>query len=82
MVTVVSGSQKVLTMECETPEFLRAQRQLDEVALEMGLAPELHERLRYPKRALMVTIPIRMDDGRVKAFTGYRVHHDVTLGPA
>ncbi len=68
-------------MECETPHFLDAQRQLDEIALEMGLDPELHERLRYPKRALIVTVPVRMDDGTVKTFTGYRVQHDVSLGP-
>ena len=70
------------TMECETEHFLMAQRQLDEIALEMGLDPELHERLRYPKRSLIVTVPVRMDDGTVKSFTGYRVHHDTTLGPA
>jgi len=70
------------TMECETEHFLQAQRQLDEIALEMGLDPELHERLRYPKRSLIVTVPVRMDDGSVKSFTGYRVHHDTTLGPA
>jgi glutamate dehydrogenase (NAD(P)+) len=69
-------------MECETEHFLMAQRQLDEIALEMGLDPELHERLRYPKRSLIVTVPVRMDDGTVKSFTGYRVHHDTTLGPA
>jgi glutamate dehydrogenase (NAD(P)+) len=69
-------------MECETEHFLMSQLQLDEIAGEMGLEPELHERLRYPKRSLIVTIPVRMDDGRVKTFTGYRVHHDVTLGPA
>jgi glutamate dehydrogenase (NAD(P)+) len=70
------------TMECETKHFLMAQRQLDEIALEMGLDPELHERLRYPKRSMIVTIPVRMDDGSVRSFTGYRVQHDVTLGPA
>ncbi|HEY9776472.1 MAG TPA: Glu/Leu/Phe/Val dehydrogenase [Planktothrix sp.] len=70
------------TMECETEHFLMAQRQLDEIALEMGLDRELHERLRYPKRALIVTVPVRMDDGTVHSFTGYRVHHDTTLGPA
>jgi glutamate dehydrogenase (NAD(P)+) len=70
------------TMECETEHFLAAQRQLDEIAEEMCLDRELHERLRYPKRALIVTVPVRMDDGSVKTFTGYRVHHDVTLGPA
>jgi len=75
-------SVKRPTMECETPHFLMAQRQLDEIALEMGLNPELHERLRYPKRALIVTVPVRMDDGTVRSFTGYRVQHDTTLGPA
>jgi glutamate dehydrogenase (NAD(P)+) len=70
------------TMECETEHFLMAQRQLDEIAEEMGLDKELHERLRYPKRALIVTVPVRMDNGSVQTFTGYRVHHDVTLGPA
>jgi glutamate dehydrogenase (NAD(P)+) len=80
MVAVKSAYQP--TMECETEHFLGAQRQLDEIAEEMGLDRELHERLRYPKRALIVTVPVRMDDGSVKSFTGYRVHHDVTLGPA
>jgi glutamate dehydrogenase (NAD(P)+) len=70
------------TMECETEHFLMAQRQLDEIAREMGLDPELHERLRYPKRALIVSVPVRLDNGTVHSFTGYRVHHDVTLGPA
>lgn len=80
MVAVTSANKP--TMECETEHFLAAQRQLDEIAEEMGLDKELHERLRYPKRALIVTVPVRMDDGSVKSFTGYRVHHDVTLGPA
>lgn len=70
------------TMECESPHFLMAQRQLDEIAVEMGLPSQLHERLRYPKRSMIVTIPVRMDDGLVKTYTGYRVHHDVALGPA
>jgi glutamate dehydrogenase (NAD(P)+) len=69
-------------MECETEHFLMTQRQLDEIAEEMGLDPELHERLRYPKRSLIVTVPVKMDNGNVKTFTGYRVQHDTTLGPA
>ena len=70
------------TMECETEHFLMAQGQLDEIAEEMGLDAELHERLRYPKRALIVTVPVKMDNGTVRTFTGYRVQHDTTLGPA
>lgn len=80
MVAVVPSTAP--RMECETPEFKQTQRQLDEIALEMGLPSQLHERLRYPRRALIVTIPVRMDDGLVKTFTGYRVHHDTSLGPA
>jgi glutamate dehydrogenase (NAD(P)+) len=78
----VIASVKRPTMECENEHFLMTQRQIDEIAFEMGLDPELHERLRYPKRALIVTVPVRMDSGVVTSFTGYRVHHDVTLGPA
>ena len=81
MVSVKSAPERP-TMECQTEHFLMAQRQLDEIALEMGLDMELHERLRYPKRALIVAVPVRMDDGTVKTFTGYRVQHDTTLGPA
>src|SRR5207245_8864473 len=38
--------------------------------------------LRTPKRVLEVSIPVRMDDGRVEVFAGWRVHHDTTRGPA
>jgi glutamate dehydrogenase (NAD(P)+) len=69
-------------MECETEHFLMAQRQLDEIAQEMGLEANIHAQLRYPKRSLIVTVPVKMDDGTVRTFTGYRVHHDITLGPA
>lgn len=73
--------ESVERLECETEHFLQAQRQLDEIAQEIGLDADMHERLRYPKRSLIVTIPVRMDNGTVQSFTGYRVHHDVSLGP-
>lgn len=69
-------------MECESEPFLQAQAQLDEVARAMGLDHHLHERLRYPKRAMIVTIPVKMDNSQINSFVGYRVQHDVTLGPA
>ncbi len=56
--------------------------QLDEAAELMGLAPGVHETLRAPKRALMVSVPFRMDDGSTRVCKGYRVHHNVTRGPA
>ena len=56
--------------------------QLDEVAELMGLAPGVHQILRAPKRALMVSVPFRKDDGSTQVCQGYRVHHNVTRGPA
>jgi glutamate dehydrogenase (NAD(P)+) len=56
--------------------------QLDEVAELMGLAPGVHETLRAPKRALMVSVPFRRDDGSTEVCSGYRVQHNVTRGPA
>jgi glutamate dehydrogenase (NAD(P)+) len=48
----------------------------------MGLAPGVHEILRNAKRALIVSVPFRMDDGSTRVYQGYRVHHNVTRGPA
>ena len=56
--------------------------QLDEAAEIMGLDPGVHEILRHPKRALVVSVPFRMDDGSTRVYQGYRVHHNVTRGPA
>jgi glutamate dehydrogenase (NAD(P)+) len=69
-----------------TPEFdsdlLRtALAQLDGVAARLALDPDLHERLRYPRRALVVSVPVQMDTGHTEVFTGYRVHHSTALGP-
>jgi len=53
-------------------------RAADRLKLDAGLA----EILRHPKRQLSVSIPIRMDDGNVKVFDGFRVQHNVARGPA
>jgi glutamate dehydrogenase (NAD(P)+) len=58
-----------------------AQRQLDEVALLIGLNESLHGYLRVPKRVLEVSVPVRMDDGGFRMFTGYRVQHNMARGP-
>jgi glutamate dehydrogenase (NAD(P)+) len=47
----------------------------------MKMDPNVLERLKYPKRALQVSVPVRLDDGTVKVFEGYRVQHNMTLGP-
>src|SRR5512146_209753 len=55
--------------------------QLDRVAARLSLDPDVHERLRHPRRASVVSIPVKMDSGKTKVFTGYRVHHSTVLGP-
>jgi glutamate dehydrogenase (NAD(P)+) len=58
-----------------------ALKQLDDAARIMNLDPSVHETLRRPRRTLEVAIPTRMDDGTVRVFTGYRVHHNTSRGP-
>ncbi|MBM4134202.1 MAG: Glu/Leu/Phe/Val dehydrogenase [Nitrospira sp.] len=48
----------------------------------MNLDPNLRERLKLPERSLLVNVPVRMDDGTVKMFAGYRVQHDSSRGPS
>ena len=55
--------------------------QLDRVAARLGLDDDIHQRLRLPRRALVVSIPVLMDSGKTEVFTGYRVHHSTVLGP-
>ena len=59
-----------------------AQRQFDEAAEAMGLDPAMREVLRVPQRELIVNFPVRMDNGTVRVFTGFRVQHNITRGPA
>jgi glutamate dehydrogenase (NAD(P)+) len=66
----------------QSPTFLMAWQQLDTVAEAMEIDPSVMIRLRYPKRALVVSIPVRMDDGTTEVFNGYRVQHSLTSGPS
>ncbi|MCS6955689.1 MAG: Glu/Leu/Phe/Val dehydrogenase [Candidatus Calescibacterium sp.] len=69
----------MLTTEINPYEM--AVKQLEEVASFIKLKPSVLEYLKYPKREFIVSIPVRMDDGNVKIFTGYRVQHNFALGP-
>ena len=59
-----------------------ALQQLDDAARTMRLEPSVLEVLRHPRRALEVSVPTRMDDGSIKVFKGYRVHHNTSRGPS
>jgi len=56
--------------------------QLDAAARLMNLDPGVHAILRSPRRSLQVSVPVRMDDGSLRVFNGYRVHHNTSRGPS
>ncbi len=62
--------------------FAVAVAQFDVAAQRLHLSQELQAILRAPKRELTVNFPVRMDDGHVEMFTGYRVQHNINRGPA
>ncbi len=79
----MSGSEGSLSSHLwDTSDLYRnAVMQLQEATETMRLDPNIAERLKVPKRALIVSVPIRLDDGSIKVFEGYRVQHNMTLGP-
>ena len=63
------------------PTFDMACEQFDLVADRLQIGQVERERVKYPKRSFVVAVPVRMDDGRVQVFSGYRVQHHLSLGP-
>jgi glutamate dehydrogenase (NAD(P)+) len=63
------------------PAYAMAEEQFRVVSDYLQIDLSLRERLLRPKRAVAVTLPVRMDDGRVESFHGYRVQHHLALGP-
>ncbi|MEA3338318.1 MAG: Glu/Leu/Phe/Val dehydrogenase [Chloroflexota bacterium] len=66
----------------ETNPFLIAQHQLDEAAEILEVDDATHQMLRWPMRELHFTIPVRMDDGNIQVFKGFRVQYNDARGPA
>jgi glutamate dehydrogenase (NAD(P)+) len=58
-----------------------AQHQLEGAARRLQLDPGIHARLAHCQRELTVNFPVRMDDGSIRIFTGYRFHHNLARGP-
>lgn len=61
--------------------FLSTQTVIKEALNKLGYSNELFELLKEPLRMLTVRIPVKMDDGSVKVFTGYRSQHNDAVGP-
>jgi glutamate dehydrogenase (NAD(P)+) len=69
------------TVEWRSPANEMAVRQFEIAAEKLNLDKNVAARLQRPDRALIVSVPVRMDDGNVRVFTGYRVQHNDVLGP-
>jgi len=63
------------------PTFRMACQQFDLVADHLQMPEPERDRVKYPKRSMIVALPIHRDDGSTQVFTGYRVQHHLTLGP-
>ncbi|MHB1510738.1 MAG: Glu/Leu/Phe/Val family dehydrogenase [Acidimicrobiales bacterium] len=65
----------------ETDPWQAVLERIDDGARLIGLDDDIHRMLSVPTRVLEVAVPVRMDNGRVEVYTGWRVHHDVSRGP-
>ena len=68
-------------LEWDTPLFLMARAQFEQSLPFADVSDMVAERLSFPERALMTSVPLRRDDGTMKIFAGYRVQHSTVLGP-
>jgi glutamate dehydrogenase (NAD(P)+) len=65
----------------QSPAYVMACQQFDRVADILDIGQSERIRTKMPKRAMIVSIPTRMDDGHTEMFTGYRVQHHLSVGP-
>ncbi|HYI74554.1 MAG TPA: Glu/Leu/Phe/Val dehydrogenase [Gaiellaceae bacterium] len=68
-------------LEWDTPLYRMAVAQFDQAVPVADIPDDVAERLRYPERSTIVSIPVRMDSGRRVVFPGYRVQHSSIIGP-
>ncbi len=86
---LIGKIQQAVSIEIETLKPIMptpnpyevALKQLDIAAEKLGLDPAIHEILKRPMRVIIVNIPVLMDNGYVRVFTGYRVQYNDALGP-
>ncbi len=71
----------MLTMNVADNSYDVALENFDTAANQLELNNDIREMIKYPERILTVTVPVRMEDGRIRRFEGYRVQHSTVRGP-
>jgi glutamate dehydrogenase (NAD(P)+) len=79
----VASPEEVLAdpLEWDTPLYRTAVAQFDQAVPHAGIPDDIAERLRFPERSIIVSVPVRMDAGHRVVFPGYRVQHSSITGP-
>jgi glutamate dehydrogenase (NAD(P)+) len=77
----LQASPLELPLEWDTPLFLMARAQFEQALPYADVSQMVSERLNFPERAVIVAVPLRLDDGTIQIFAGYRVQHSTVLGP-
>jgi len=80
-VAKVEASPLERPLEWDSPLFLMSRAQFAQALPYADVSPMVAERLSYPERALIMSVPLRRDDGSWQIFPGYRVQHSTVLGP-
>ena len=62
--------------------LIGAQQRVKVACEKLGLGADVYEILKYPQRMLEVSVPVKMDDGSVRVFTGWRAQHNTAVGPS
>ena len=75
-------SKVIVSSLYDSETFRMACRQFDQAADAICLPEEIRDRTKYPRRCVAVSLPVRMDDGSVTLYEGYRVQHSISTGPA
>ena len=77
----LEASPLVQPLEWDSPLFLMARAQFEQALPYADVSPMVIERLSFPERALIVSVPLRRDNGVMEIFPAYRVQHSTVLGP-
>ena len=81
MVRIEHAPPEQAHLEWDTPLFRTALAQFEQALPHADVEPAIAERLRFPERATMVSVPVRLDNGSCTVFPAYRVQHSSVLGP-
>ena len=77
-----AGRPEITRRHMTMSAYDNAMKQFDQAIKVLGLKPNQVAMIKDPRKVIILTLPVRMDDGRIEVFTAYRVQHSIVRGPA